>query len=49
MASATLQPLTDLPTTRVKRPDAARFHVAPSSGWINDPNGPLLYANKHHL
>jgi sucrose-6-phosphate hydrolase SacC (GH32 family) len=25
------------------------FHVRPRSGWINDPNGPLLFRGTYHL
>ncbi|KAF6264643.1 glycosyl hydrolases family 32 N-terminal domain-containing protein [Scenedesmus sp. NREL 46B-D3] len=29
--------------------DAPVFHVAPSQGWVNDPNGPLFYNGRYHL
>lgn len=29
--------------------DRPGFHVAPPSGWVNDPNGPLLYNGIYHL
>ncbi|GBF95699.1 arabinanase levansucrase invertase [Raphidocelis subcapitata] len=33
-------------------PNASRgasYHMRPPSGWINDPNGPLLYKGAYHL
>eukprot|EP00877_Chromochloris_zofingiensis_P013104 jgi/Chrzof1/8047/UNPLg00092.t1 len=29
--------------------DRPTFHMSPETGWINDPNGPLLYNGKYHL
>ena len=30
-------------------PEKPTYHVMPSSGWINDPNGPFYYNGKYHL
>ncbi|KAF8056752.1 BFRUCT3 [Scenedesmus sp. PABB004] len=29
--------------------DRPAYHVAPASGWVNDPNGPIMYKGRYHL
>jgi hypothetical protein len=29
--------------------DRQTFHIMPEDGWINDPNGPLLFGDTYHL
>ncbi|KAI8463181.1 MAG: glycosyl hydrolase [Monoraphidium minutum] len=31
------------------RADKQAFHLMPESGWINDPNGPLLHGDTYHM
>lgn len=40
-----------LDLAHVLHPDPERptFHVSSRRGWINDPNGPLMYRGKYHL
>eukprot|EP00879_Flechtneria_rotunda_P016451 GHRR01017215.1.p1 GENE.GHRR01017215.1~~GHRR01017215.1.p1 ORF type:complete len:148 (+),score=18.62 GHRR01017215.1:40-483(+) len=37
------------PVSRVKRAARPAYHLAPKSGWINDPNGPLVFNGTYHL
>lgn len=29
--------------------DRPSFHVMPTAGWMNDPNGPLYYDGRYHM
>ena len=30
-------------------PDRPEFHCLPSPGWVNDPNGPILWNGEYHM
>lgn len=29
--------------------DRPQCHIQPPAGWMNDPNGPILYNGKYHM
>ncbi len=41
--------LMDLSAALRRDPEKPGFHVMPSSGWINDPNGPFYHNGRYHL
>lgn len=41
--------LMDLSAALRQDPEKPSYHVMPSSGWINDPNGPFYHNGRYHL